>query len=301
MTSTVTARGLQSGLVARKLAQLAFGASLLAFAPGCHQQTLCEALGDCGGDLLGDWALGPGQTSCSEDVTGLPSDPRLRGGDVPPQRIPAPEQAFSNWCQGLIAGTENILTVPPTFFTESIPFGFATVSYHDDGTYSMGLGRTGYYYFAFSGACMRQFGAGAGVATADLCAQLQGPLGASGSGEGSYQNTTCGVNPDDPYGCLCLFDVAEISGSGGRFERVSSNEILHLPNTPGYSFRTTYCRTGNKLQITGANGSYLLNKPALRTLDLGNVNCADGVQGFGEEGVDCGGACGTACPDATVP
>lgn len=295
MMTTATARDPRTASMARRAGRWAFGAALLALVSGCQQQTLCEALGDCGGDLLGDWALGPGHTSCSEDVTGLPSDPRLRGGDVPPQRIPAPEQAFSNWCQGLIAGTENILAVPPTFFTESIPFGAATVSYKADGTYSMGIGRTGYFYFEFSGACMRQFGAGNGVATADLCTQLQGPLGASGAGEGSYQNTTCGVNPKDPYGCLCLFDVAEISGSGGRWELVSGNQVRHLPNTPGYSFRTTYCRTGNRLQVTGADGSYLLNKPALRTLDLGQVNCADGVQGPGEEGVDCGPACVMAC------
>lgn len=300
MTTTATARE-KRWSSARRAGQVALGAALLALASGCQQTTLCEALGDCGGDPVGDWALGTGHTSCSEDVTGLPSDPRLRGGDVPPQRIPAPEQAFSNWCQGLIAGTENILTVPPTFFTESIPFGTATVGYHADGSYSIGIGRTGYFYFEFSGQCMRQFGAGTGLATADMCAQLQQPLRDSGAGEGSYQNTTCGVNPKDPFGCLCLFDVAEISGSGGRWQKVGTNEILHLPNTAGFSFRTSFCRTGNTLQITGADGSYLLNKPALRTLDLGQVICNDGVQGFGEDGIDCGPACGTPCGAAPVP
>ncbi|HXS31118.1 MAG TPA: hypothetical protein VN755_09825 [Steroidobacteraceae bacterium] len=297
MTTTATARD----SIARKAGYLAFGAALLALASGCHQEKLCAALGDCGGDFLGNWALGPGHESCAEDVTAFPADPRLRGGDVPPQRIPAPEQAFSNWCQGLIAGTENVLAVPPTFFSDSMPFGSAVVRYHADGTYSIGIGRIGYFYFEFSAECMHQFGFGQGLATADICAQLQAPLAASGAGEGSYRNTTCTVNPKDPGGCYCVFDVAEISGSGGSYRQVAANELLHFPNTPGVSFRTSFCRTGSKLQITGADGGYLLNRPALRTLDLGQVNCTDGLQGIGEDGVDCGPACDVVCPGATPP
>lgn len=286
-----------------KAARVAGCALLAALAASCKQETLCQELGDCGGDLIGSWALGPGHESCSEDVTAPPSDTRLRGGDVPPQRVPAPEQAFADWCSGLIAGTENVLHAPPSFFSESMPFGSATVRYHADGTYSMGLARTGSFYFEFSATCMRQFGAVDGRSppnTTDpptnVCKQLQVPLAMSGGGEGSYRNVTCDPNPAEPLGCLCFFDVAEVSGSGGKYQIVGGNQILHTPNTPGFSFRATYCRDGDSLQLTGADGSYLLNKPALRTLDLGLVNCADGVQGIGEDGIDCGSACDLACP-----
>jgi hypothetical protein len=63
----------------------------------------------------------------------------------------------------------------------------------------------------------------------------------------------------------------------------------------------TYCRNSTSLQLTGADDSYLFDTPGLRTLDLGPANCADGLQGPGEEGVDCGSVCGVDCAAPPAP
>jgi hypothetical protein len=94
-------------------------------------------------------------------------------------------------------------------------------------------------------------------------------------------------------------------GGSGAYTFSSGNTLVHayearLDKSPAADFPVfaTFCKQGTSLQLTGANGAYLFNVPGLRTLDLTptTVNCTDGVQGPGEQGVDCGAACPTACP-----
>ena len=68
-----------------------------------------------------------------------------------------------------------------------------------------------------------------------------------------------------------------------------------MPFTPNFPAKATYCNKGNSLQLTGSDGEYLFGLFGLRTLDLGKLNCADGVQGALEDGPDCGSICGTPC------
>ena len=298
------------------LALIGFGLAAVLLA-GCKQELHCQELGDCGGPVpIGNWTLGetPEKTfaSCAEDLYIPPTDKRLVGADLPPARIPAPEPAFSDWCGGLIASTSKVLYATPLFYTESSPVGAATVRYNADGTYAVGFGLVGTYLLSFSAACMRQFGAtdgkpapGPGGAQpdadaplVDVCKQLEVPLRESGINEGAYRNTTCTPDPKDPGGCACYFDRAEVFGSAGNYALISSNEILHTPSTPNFPYRVVYCTEGNTLQLTAADGSYLFGLPGLRTLDLGRLDCADGLQGLGEEGPDCGFACGNVCPGA---
>jgi hypothetical protein len=281
-------------------------------ASGCKQELHCPELGECGGDLVANWAIGPDHPSCSEDLYIPPTDKRLDGADLPAARLPAPEPAFSDWCGGLIAWREDILYSTPLFYTESAAVGTATVRYNGDGnsgTYDGGFGLVGTYLLTFSAACMRTFGAFDGRPPPDnqglydpnsteppvgACKQLEGPLRESGIGEGAYRNVTCDPNPEEPEGCLCFFDRAEVAGFAGVWTRLSGNEILHTPTgtSPNFTHRTKYCRSGNELEVTGADGAYLFGMPGLRTLTLGKTDCTDGVQGFTETGIDCGGVCG---------
>jgi hypothetical protein len=70
------------------------------------------------------------------------------------------------------------------------------------------------------------------------------------------------------------------------------SDMTHLPGTQ-FPQDVTFCNEGSRLQLTGADGAYLFDRVGLRTLDLIKVtaNCADGVEGPGEDGVDCGPAC----------
>jgi hypothetical protein len=166
------------------------------------------------------------------------------------------------------------------------------------GDYAAGLVRTGTYYFDFPAVCMRAWGAydkpnteidpsGANV---NVCEQLQAPLANAGQGEGAYPNIDCYPNldasdprltpqeaerqraheesgiPPDPNGCICKFDVAEAGGPAGRYRMLDSKTILHMSGS--FPTRATFCNQGTKLELTGADGSYLFGIKSLRTLEL---------------------------------
>jgi hypothetical protein len=137
----------------------------------------------------------------------------------------------------------------------------------------------------------------------NVCKQLEIPLAKSGKGEGSYPNTSCDPNPEDPQGCLCRFDVTETGGPTGRYELLSQNEILHY-SSGNFPAKITFCNKGGTLEMTGADGAYLYNNRGLRTMNLKKVEvpvCANSMQDAGEEGVDCGGTCPTPCAAPATP
>jgi hypothetical protein len=255
---------------------------LLSAATGCEafmQKPLCPALDTCGGDFpYGDWKLKPGGSSCTEDLHVPLSDLRLIGADVTAARVPPPEPALADWCVNLVAnGGKNIQARAAAFYTDSPHIGSASIRFKDDGTYAAGMAMTGNFQFDFPAFCMRAFAAmdgrpadpednpdGPGV---DVCKQLEVPLRKSGAGEGTYPNTTCEKNEADPGGCICKFDMTSVSGVEGPFYQTGSSTITALSPT-NFPVKVNYCRKGNRLQLTGADGQYLFNRRGLRTLDL---------------------------------
>ena len=281
---------------------------------GCKQEVLCPELGNCGGPTpYGSWELKPGSSSCVEDLYVPPSDPRLiGGGDVPAARTPPPEPALFDWCDNLV--TSNGTTIQARaaiFYSESAPVGAATIRFDTNGSWSSGITRTGTFVLDFPALCIREFGATDGklidpmhpeLGTGNVCKQLEVPLGASGRGPGSYQNTTCEPNPADPAGCLCAFDVQETGGPSGSFQQINGNTLLLLSDKT-FPAQVTFCNSGGHLQLTGTDGEYMFGTKGLRTMDLAKVvaNCSDGKQGPGELGIDCGDECPNACPAPATP
>jgi hypothetical protein len=250
-----------------------------ALTTGCKQEPLCKELGNCGGQVpIGKWALSPGHGSCSEDLYIPPTDTRLVQADLPAARTSPPEPALFDWCLLLVTnGGTNIQARPPRFFYSDGRIGAATVRYDPDGHFSAGITRTGTYTLDFPAFCMRAFGATDGRPAdpdggppLNICKQLEVPVRASGIGEGSYMNTTCDPNPDDPAGCLCVFDVTETGGLSGTYQVLNANTILHLPVT-NFPQKVTFCNKGDSLQLTGTDGAYLFDVRGLRTMDLANV------------------------------
>jgi hypothetical protein len=294
------------------------------FAAGCFKQAaLCPTLDSCGGALpVGDWTLGPNHPSCSEDLYTPPDDPRLVGATLPPARTTPPLPALYDWCDNLVTGplvpmatpampmpqptTDNSIVVRlPTFSFETFPIGSATIHYAANNQYVLSTTRAGEFSLDFPAYCMRAFGAvdtqldpnAPPAATGSVCQKLQVALNATAPHQ--YRNIECMDDPRDPAGqngCLCGFDVVDIETSSGSVI-LTGNEMLHLPGDdfPEY---VDYCTQGNSLELTGANGAYLFDRVGLRTLDLMQVvvDCTDGKQGPGEDGVDCGPACPMLCP-----
>lgn len=285
---------------------------------GCKQEPLCAELGACGGlNPIGTWQLSVGHPSCSEDLYIPPTDPRLLGGEVVSARQPVIEPAFFDWCYLLVTnGGEKIQARPPRFYYESGPIGWASITYDENWHYTVGVSRTGTYVLDFPAMCMREFGAtdgrpaldAAGMpvgAPTDVCKQLEVPLGDSGIGEGSYPNVLCIKNPADELGCLCQFDVTETGGGSGTYSILDDHTLMHLPFN-NFPQKTTFCNTGNSLELTGSDGEYLFGQRGLRTMSLGKAvavadPCINGLQDTTEAGIDCGGTCPNACPAAPVP
>jgi hypothetical protein len=253
-----------------------------ALSGACKQEPLCEELGTCGGPVpVGSWTLSPGHASCLEDLYIQQKDPRLFGGEVPSARAPVIEPAAWDWCYLLVtSGGPKIQLKQPSFFYESGPVGRATMTYNGDGTYSLGMARTGTYFMDFPPLCMRDFGAMDGRPATDetgapvggpvgICKQLEPYVKAAGIGEGSYPNIVCDPIPDDPAGCRCYFDVSETGGSAGTYV-VQGNVITHYADK-SFQMKATYCNRGDSLDLTGTDGAYLFNVPGFRTMNLGKA------------------------------
>jgi len=289
---------------------------------GCTQTPTCSELGTCGGPVpVGDWVLGAGHPSCSEDLYIPPLDTRLQTGDQPAARIPPAEEALYDWCDLLVTNGGNMVaTIQPQFSYPNGTIGVAFLHYDaigpsGYGTYAAGLTRTGRYTIQFPSYCIRSFGATNGrpvkpkamptdpeAPIGDVCAQMQAQL----IQNSAHKDLLCAPDSTDPEGCICQFDVQVQSGGSGTYQLASSNTLVHQMNVKfpakaaaaAFPAEATYCNKGSSLQLTGADGRYLFDEPGLRTMDLGSttINCADGAKGPGEDGVDCGLACPMPCP-----
>jgi hypothetical protein len=257
------------------------GGLLTVLTSGCAQKPNCPELGDCGGpDPIGNWDLAPGYPSCMEDLYLPATDKRLTKPTVPAAGKPAPEPAVYDWCDLLInGGRPNLMTAgyynQPGFYYESGQVGQANLRINADGTYTLGFARTGVFLLDFPAACVRQYGAmdNASVNPADpnapmgnVCKQLQPLVNDSGIGEGSYSNTICEPNPQDPGGCLCQFDVSETGGPFGQWYR-SGNTLTFVLQT-NFPSKVTFCNHGDTLDLTGADGDYLFAVKGLRTFKM---------------------------------
>jgi hypothetical protein len=276
---------------------------------GCKQPVLCPPLASCGGPRdvngnsmppMGEWVLTEGHPSCTEDLYVPANDTRTGLASLPPTGAPAVEPALFDWCLLLVTGPDPmdplnkpaIIQKPPRFYYESGPIGAASIKYEiQEGKphFVAGITRTGTFTLDFPAYCVRAFGAMGnkplepGGASVDLCKQLEVPIAASGLGEGSYRNTKCYKYESDPieyYGCYCTFDVTETGGPSGGFFLEDDSTITHLPGT-NFPQRATFCQEGDRLQLTGADGSYLFDQRGVRTFDLKKAcgmdsDCASG-------------------------
>jgi hypothetical protein len=277
----------------------------LALLAGCKQAVLCPGLGACGGErdpqghskpplsLAGDtqeWVLAPNHPSCTEDLFMPASDTRLLGMTTQPTNgtmTPFPEPALFDWCLLLVAGPgAEIQRRDPRFYYDSGQIGVASIKFKPDFTFSADLTITGTYTLDFPEFCVKAFGAMEGplnpsmpnLGNGPVCKRLEVPLRADGIGGGDYFNTTCvDDTPDARFayglpgpgdgGCLCRFDVTETGGPPGSYAIINDNIIQFIP---GHNFpqRATFCQEGDRLQLTGADGTYLFDRKGLRTFDL---------------------------------
>jgi hypothetical protein len=278
---------------------------IAALTAGCKQQVLCPALSGCGGAVpAGDYALikDMGTYSCSEDLYITPPDPRLKSADIPTARTPLAEPALFDWCQliGTGQGPDIVRNKPPTMFAESPDIGEAALHFNPtDMSYVLSTTRLGTFEFEMPAYCMRAFGA-TEMGGQNICQRLEASLNMNSATK--FRNFQCKIDDRDPpdnYGCVCRYNLVDAQKSAGRYIPQTDGTIMFLPGND-FPEVVSYCNAGdNRLDLTGADGEYLFDRVGLRTLSLVKfaANCNDGMQGPGEDGVDCGFADGcTPCP-----
>jgi len=130
------------------------------------------------------------------------------------------------------------------------------------------------------------------------CDELTLPLNYIGLGEGAWRNTVCTAAADG--GCDCAMDYWATGGPSGTWELVDERLLL---TRDVYSLEL-----GTSQTVTSSPIDYCVSEDTVRfgtAIDevrplvaghpLTRIDCTDGVQGPGEDGVDCGYRCPEDC------
>lgn len=289
---------MQSSAQKRSLSGAVLGVLLAAAAlltNACAEGDTCKELGTCGGNPVGAWTYAA--PPCQSLLDEPPTEVWLFNRPATVARTPPPESSASEWCADFVLSAnagEMAVAKPPVFWLGGSPYLTGRVWYKEDGTYESRVARSGRYGLQFSPACMRQYGS-------ELSCDDIETLIVMKAGNPSLTGIDC-QNGADPGSCDCSFDISSSGHVFGDYS-VNGNTITHRPLRPRVEFPTdaVYCSAGDSLQLTGARSVSLFDRPGLRNMSMQRINCADGAQGPGEDGVDCGLMCPMLCEGQVDP
>jgi len=288
---------MQSRAMTKPFATLLSALALVgAFAStGCAEGDTCKELGSCGGNLVGAWTYA--SPPCQSLLDEPPTEVWLFNRPATVARTPPPESFASEWCAGFVLSSsapEMAVAKPPIFWVGGEPYVNGRVWYKEDGTYESRFSRNGTYGLDFSTACMRNYGSQL------ACGDIQ-QLIKDKAANPNITDITC-RDGAELGSCSCTFSLAASGRVIGAYA-VSGSTVTHRPLRPKvlYPSDAVYCAQGDRLQLSGARTTSLFDSPGLRTLDMKRINCADGAQGDGEDGVDCGLMCPNLCEGQVEP
>ena len=261
---------------------------------GCSQGQVCPELGNCGGNPRDKWAQLPfGQetpgTYCQESMHRPPLEATLENQLLPTARQRLPERENADWCSDLIVTGDLMQPIKKhVYWWEDLPYVTGTLDYQPDGKFEAHLTRKAFVDRSYSELCLRKYGYGGN------CTDLQAAFEMANVGAGEYNTFKCVANATN--GCDCHFNIFEVNTLVGRYS-VGASTITHYPSSPTAHFsQASFCVKGDKIELSGMNNSFLLDRLSLRTMEMVRMNCNDGKLGPGELGVDCGLACPNPCP-----
>jgi len=273
----------------------------------CAPDVTCDEVFTGGGDVVG---------STDYDADGQPesiwvvTDPCENPVHAPPRQDslinqpphlsgePPPEPSSGDWCQNLRFRPDGSIENLNTWFPR-LPLqqhrspGGGLASWYDaaltyeGNTYSFAALLYGRQRLELSARCLTSQGVSL------TCEQLTTAIVTVWNSEPAVQNLACG--PDAAgSGCVCDYDMVLNTGPAGTWA-ASGDVLTHFDSANGPPFQANYSVQGNALNLSGYHRTALFGQTGVRTLRLAKVMCSDGLQGPGEDGVDCGPYC-TACP-----
>jgi hypothetical protein len=200
-----------------------------------------------------------------------------------------PEATNLDWCSNLIINLDSARSVrTAAYYARDMPLTAATFEYKDDGGFNVGMTRRARFDQHYSRTCMTQYG------YAGDCSSLKDALEKHSEGNPAVSRFEC-AEQRLKGGCDCSFQYEEVSVLNGVFN-VQSGAISHFSQSPALRYsQAGFCVRGDSLEISGRDNSFVLDRLGLRSVELTRVNCDDGNQSPGEEGVDCGPVCEKRC------
>jgi hypothetical protein len=290
----------------------------------CQTPPYCPELGSCGGDVLQggqdttmdgivdkEWAVS-GNDSCMDEVAASASPVSLARQPAKPAGERPIERTFPDWCSNVTLKQDGTIAQFDAFYTmlkqnegwfPTIPIDTGTIMFSADGRYEVRFTQDTAQRLQLSASCLTAQGialdcpAFAPHLQTFMVDQMQ-RLKNADIIDGRIVNVVCGASTQG--GCLCDYDMWLTGGPRGRWVTKGTtitffDDQFRPPST------ADYCVKGDTLEITARDQTRLFNRPNLRSVRLRPPSCNDGSQSrsLGEQGMDCGGSCGTACPAPT--
>jgi hypothetical protein len=296
-------RGRKTGVPERRAAALGALLPLVLLFAGCQGKGAAGICPDlvCDGDPgspIGTWQV---TSVCRFPVVSRPAQnyDTSRGFFQPETGATPPAQTSGPWCFDLSFDMMGNLITPTAPMQNPDYVVSGTVTFSEDHTYLYALTAiSAPTNFHVARSC---FGVNAAsLSCADLAQKLTTVVGANPV----YGNNT-GMPPfrcsDGGDGCDCSFDYIETENNavGDRGSWVQEGAVIHHYSISGQgnlfgtspSRRTlrdaTFCRTGDTMELTGANGAPIALKTGTRSLTLELMNpdagSAAGAGGAGGE------------------
>jgi hypothetical protein len=248
----------------------------------------CSTYASCGGDPSGGWTLDEGclnlvvrpyqQLSLPQEMQ-QPQDPTLE----PPQPQPT---TSGSWCSDLIyqPANKSAPVVSVVLWHGPLKLRGGTIFHNNDtdklytATIKFGAQQRTFFPAECLGTYQTSAEAGAAADPQQQCTDLEAALVGYLTTQPSFQF----VDVTDPStgavkhacearngGCDCTYDYQLISSDGGVWEidPNDKNVLIHHSKTASEAQRTTFCATdGQHLQMTGIDGTGILNQLGLRSL-----------------------------------
>jgi hypothetical protein len=245
----------------------------------CNPPQVCEKLGTCGGDVVGnvdhDGNGIPDRTwdiagSCANQVSSDPPNTSLINQPTTPagQRPPQPE--FVNLCSEMVIDqTKKITKAIPWY--PALPIKNGSISYSGDGSFSLAINYSAAQTTEFAAGCFQSQGftivpAGSTSTSNTLtCAEFSTNLAAYFVTEPNITGISCG--DDGERGCACIYNLLIVTGANGSYT-VQGSVIHHYDVTKLPESSADFCVVQDQLQLTGKDGQFLFNQSNVRSLVL---------------------------------
>lgn len=238
----------------------------------------CDALGQCGGDLLAG--------AHDDNSTGVlvPTTEWIAQAPDACQEPPTLVEPASACHELKILPDGSVQIRLP--FPKAVPLHAATLSI-SQGQYRAHTEQRAPQRLSLPEGCLT-------TPTSQLSCQVLGrQIGAAVAAESNVLHLRC--YEDGFGGCLCDYDLSLFSSFPGTWTTdgsVVTFEDGSLAPVPVAPSQADYCVLGDTLELTGHDEQPLFSsRLGIQALVFHRASCSDGVQSAGEEGVDCGGDC----------